>query len=496
MQASTATVIGAPATPRPRAVLAVMCAGMFLVLLDVTVVNVAVPAIGAGLHAGLPELQWTVDAYAVAIAGLLLAGGSLGDRIGHRRVLLCGFALFGLASVGCASAPSPAALIAARAVQGVGGALLLPSTMAVIADVFPERAAQSRALGIWAAISSLALPAGPLLGGVLVGQASWRLVFWINVPLVLMTVVAAARVVPPAGRRAAGRLDVGGLVALVLTLTGTVFTIIEAGRGAPVGLVVVAAVGTLGAAVAAYRFECSAPHPVLPLDLLRRPAFVSPNAVALTMSLTFNGLLFVIMLYLQDVLHRAPLRAGLYVLPLAVPLVLLAPVSGRLTARRGPRTAVALGCLVAAPGAGLLVGVRPDGATGWLVAGFGLLGCGAGLVTASVVAAAVQASPPERSGLATGVSNTARQIGTATGVAPFGAVAGPTVRVDAFVRHLHVLAILAALLWALAFVAAITGMRPADPGGSRRAGGGSADGVRCWREMLRPARLRRRRLFS
>jgi DHA2 family methylenomycin A resistance protein-like MFS transporter len=444
---------------RPRAVLAVMCVGMFLVLLDVTVVNVALPAIGAGLHAGVADLQWTVDGYAVAIAGLLLAGGSVGDRIGHRRVLLAGFVLFGAASVGCAVAPAASALVAARAVQGVGGALLLPSTMAVIADTFPDPARQARAIGTWAAVSSLALPAGPLLGGGLVTTVGWRGVYWINVPIVAVTLVAALRVVPAAPGRVGGPFDARGLAGLVAGLAATVFAIIEGGHGASPAVVAAAVAVALVAVAVAVPAERRAAAPILPPEVLRRREFRAPNLVALTMNFTFNGLLFVSMLYLQDVRGYSAIAAGAAVLPLAVPLVLLAPVSGRLTARRGPRTAVATGCLLAAPGAALLAGVAPQAGTGWLLAGFALLGCGAGLVTASVVAAAVAAVPAERTGLATGVSNTARQIGTATGVAVFGAVAGSPGQVEAFVAALRGLGIAAAVLWLGAFALAMTGVR-------------------------------------
>ena len=245
----------APERVRPARVLTVMCAGMFLVLLDVTAVNVALPSIGHGLRAGIAGLQWTVDGYAVAIASLLLAGGTVGDRLGHRRVLLAGFAAFGLASLACAMAPSVGALVAGRVAQGVGGALLLPSTMAVIADAYPDRAAQARALGTWAAVSSLALPAGPLLGGLLVGVASWRLVFWVNVPLVALTMLAAWRVVAAAAGRGAGRFDVHGLLALVLALAGFVFTIISAGRGDRIAVTAGAGLGTALALAVAWRAE-------------------------------------------------------------------------------------------------------------------------------------------------------------------------------------------------------------------------------------------------
>ena len=204
---------------RPGRVLGVLCAGMFVVLLDVTIVNVALPSIGHGLRSDVSMLQWVVDGYVVAIAGLLLAGGTIGDRIGHRRVLIAGFAIFGVASLICATAPDVGVLIGARVVQGVGGALLLPSTMAVIVEAFPDRAEQARALGAWAAISSLALPAGPLLGGVLVGWLGWRPVFWINVPLTALTIAATLWTVPDRPGNRSRELDVPGLAGFVLDRT-------------------------------------------------------------------------------------------------------------------------------------------------------------------------------------------------------------------------------------------------------------------------------------
>jgi MFS transporter, DHA2 family, methylenomycin A resistance protein len=442
----------------PRRVLAVMCVGMFLVLLDVTIVNVALPSIAAGLHGDVAALQWVVDGYAVAIAGLLLTGGTLGDRFGHRRVLFAGLTIFGIASVACGSAPTAEALIVGRVVQGIGGALLLPTTMAVIADVFPDRAEQARALGTWAAASSLALPAGPILGGVLVSAVSWRLVFWINVPVVALTLWAGGRTVPADSPRRDGRFDLAGTAGFALGLAGLVFTVIEAGRGAAPAVLLTSAAGTLVVLGLAVRTETRAEDPVLPLDLLRRRAFLSPNAVALTMNLTFNGMLFVVALYLQQLRGYSAVAAGWLVLPLAVPLVALAPVSGRLTAARGPRTAVASGCLVAAAGPPFLLGIGTHAGDGWLVAGFLILGCGAGLVTASVVAAVVRATPADRSGLATGVSNTARQTGTAAGVAIFGAVAGSPEDATRFTGAIHGLAVGSTALWLIAFAVALSGI--------------------------------------
>jgi DHA2 family methylenomycin A resistance protein-like MFS transporter len=212
------------------AILATMCVGMFLVLLDVTVVNVALPSLASGLGADPAATQWIVDAYAVAIAGLLLAGGTVGDRIGHRRVVLAGLRVFGLASAACGLATGPGMLIAARAAQGVGAALLLPGSLAVITEAFPDRAARARALGIWAGVSSLALPAGPLLGGFLVASGGWRLVFLVNVPVVVAALVAVPRLVPAGNARAERRGDTPGTVLAAVGLAAAVFTVIDAGE--------------------------------------------------------------------------------------------------------------------------------------------------------------------------------------------------------------------------------------------------------------------------
>jgi MFS family permease len=275
-------------------VLAVMCVGYFLVLLDVTALNVAVPAIGAGLRVGVTGLQWVVNGYALALAALLLVGGALGDAYGHRRVVLSGLALFGAASAGCGLAPSAGVLVAARVLQGVGAALLLPGTLAIITRAFPEPAAQARAIGVWAGVGSVALPAGPVLGGGLVAAWGWRSVFLVNVPVVLVAALLALRTVR-SDRVAGPRPDLGGLVRAVL-------------------------------------------------GLLRRPAFAVANAVAAAMNFGSLGLLFLLTLFLQTVQQRSAPAAGGAVLPLFLPLVVLAPLAGRATAvgtaaddARGPR---------------------------------------------------------------------------------------------------------------------------------------------------------------
>lgn len=283
-------------------------------------------------------------------------------------------------------------------------------------------------------------------------------------PLTALTIAATLWTTPDrrGGRR--GQLDMVGLIGFVAGLGGLVFTVISVGHHADRPVIIVSAVVTVTALATALRSAARSAHPVLPLDLLRRKDFLSPNAVALTMMI-FNGMLFVSTLYLQDVLGYSPLAAGLSVLPLAVPLIVLAPVSGRITAHRGPRTAIMLGCAIAVAGSLALTAVDATGGIGWLLAGFALLGCGAGLVTTSAVAAVVRATPPDRAGLATGTSNTARQIGTASGVAVFGAVACAPNGAH-FVGGIHLLAVAAAVAWAVAMALAWYGVsgRPRESG--------------------------------
>lgn len=448
---------------RPGLVLAVMCVGMFLVLLDVTVINVALPSIRADLRADVAGTQWVVDGYAVAIASLLLAGGTLGDRAGHGRIVMAGLTVFGLASAACGWAPVSGALIAARAVQGLGAALLLPGSLAVITEAFPARAEQARALGVWAAVSSLALPAGPLLGGLLVSTAGWRTVFWINLPVVVVALVMVPRLVRLGAGPGGRPLDPASLVTAVVALSTLVFAVTEAGEHGVNRTVL----GAAGAAVLAIAVFCwssrRAKCPMIPPELWRRRAFSSANAVALLMNLTANGFLFVTTLYLQDVRGLSPLLAGLSLLPVFVPLAALGPVAGRLTARYGPQRPIMAGIVLGAAGAAMMLLVSAGGSYLVLVPALLVLGAGLGLMTASVVAAAVRSVPADRSGLASGVNNAARQTGTALGVAVFGAVAGSTVAPEMFVAGIHRLAIVAVALWLLALILTVGGVGQVTP---------------------------------
>ncbi|MGW7538722.1 MFS transporter [Amycolatopsis sp. NPDC054798] len=420
------------------AILFTMCAGMFLVQLDVTVVNVALPTLGSELHADVPQLQWVVAGYSVVLAALLLTGGALGDVLGHRGVVLAGLVVFGAASAACGLARSAGWLVAARAVQGVGAALLLPGTMAVLTGTFPGRAERARALGVWAGISALALPAGPLLGGILVQAAGWRPVFWLNVPIVAAAAVATRRLVPPDVRKP-GRVDVPGAAAAALALGAGVYAVIAKTPWA--GWLAAAA------AVAFVVVEKRSAEPMLPLSLLRSRQTAGANLVSAAMNFAGLGSVLVFTLYLQDILGAGPIAAGVAMLPMFVPLVLLGPVTGRLTAKFGPRPQILAGLLLGAAAMLNLLRIGPGTGYGTLLPTLLVLSVGMGLLTAAVVTAAVADAPGERAGIAGGINNAARQAGGALGVAVFGAVAGEPAAHASFVHGLHLLGFASAGLW-------------------------------------------------
>ncbi|WP_410570140.1 MFS transporter [Amycolatopsis sp. cmx-4-61] len=417
-----------------------MCAGMFLVQLDVTVVNVALPAIGADLHGGLAAQQWVVDGYSVTLAAFLLTGGALGDVQGHRRVVLTGFALFGTASAVCGLAATAPLLVVARAVQGLGAALLLPGTLAVITNAHPERAQRARALGIWAGISALALAAGPVLGGAVVSTVGWRPVFWLNVPVVLAAAFATRRVVPRGERVPGRRIDVAGVATAAPALGAGVYAVIA--RSVPAAVVAVVALAAF------LVLERRSPEPMLPLDIARRT--LPATFVSAAMNFVGIGTILVLTLYLQGVRHASAFEAGLEVLPLFGPLSVLAPVAGRLVARFGPRPLMVAGLALGA--LGMLNLVLLDGNSGYpaLLPTLLGLGVGMGLLTTAVVTAAVSDIPAGRAGVAGGINNTARQAGGALGVAVLGAVSG---------SGLPAVGVIAAALWLVAIGVTLAGVR-------------------------------------
>ncbi|HWG93696.1 MAG TPA: MFS transporter [Mycobacteriales bacterium] len=395
----------------------------FTATLDNTVVAVAVVDLQRDLAVGVSELQGVVTAYTVALAALLLTGGTLADVAGRRRVLAAGLVVFSGASAGCATAGSAGALVGWRAVQGAGAALVLPGALAVLAAAYPERAARARAVGLWAATGAAALVLGPVVGGLLVARYGWPSVFWVNLPLcaavLLVLLVAPAGDPPERGRR----LDPLGQLLAAAGLAAGTFAVVLAGRdglGAPVVATGAAAVAAL---VAFGVVERRVRDPLLPPALLRDRRLSGALTGAFAASLAVFVLLVFLSLFLQLVQQRDPLPTALRLLPLTAGLVLVAPLAGRWAAARGPRTPAVAGLVVAAGALGALaLLLSPDLGDAALAAALGVAGAGLGLATAPVVTASMDAVEGSRSGLAAAAVNVARELGGVVAVAGLGAL--------------------------------------------------------------------------
>jgi len=411
---------------RRQLVLAICCASITVVVMDISVVNVALPAMRTDLHTTVAGLQWTVDAYTLVLAGFLVLAGSTADRVGRRRSFQVGLLAFGVGSALCALAPGPGWLIAARAVQAVGGTMLNPVAMAIVVTTFPDRVERARAIGVFGSVSGLALGLGPILGGALVDGLGWRSIFWVNVPIVAAAAICAGLFVPESRATRARRFDPVGQVLVVLVLGSLVYAIIESGRlgwTSPVilGLLTVAGLGVLGI----LGYERRRRDPLLELRLFRSVPFSSAIVMALCALCGFGAFLFVTALYLQEVRGLSALTAGLSLLPVGVLIVVLSPVAGRLVGTSGPRLplAVAGSALALGGAASLLLG--PTAPLPALLAVFLLFGVALGTVNPPVTNTAVAGMPPSMAGVAASLASVGRQTGTSLGVAISGAVVAP-----------------------------------------------------------------------
>jgi DHA2 family methylenomycin A resistance protein-like MFS transporter len=402
--------------------LVAICVGYFMVILDTMVVNVALPALSRSLHTTTTGLEWVVDAYSLVFAALLLSAGALADRRGAKSVFEAGLAVFAAASLGCGLAPSTGVLIAARAVQGLGAALAVPASLALLQVAYPEVGARRRAFGIWGGVAGIAAGAGPVLGGAFVSGLGWRSVFFLNVPIGTAGVALADKVLPSPARRPHGA-DPTGQTAGVLALAGLTFALIEAGTlgwGAP------AVLGGFATFVAAgFTFvvvEQRGDVPMLPLGLFSSATFSAATAVGLLINLGFYGELFVMSLYLQALRGLSPLAAGLVLLPEAAMAVVGSTVSGRVMARVGPRPPMLVGLLVGAAGLAGLIAVGAHTGYPMLVVPLMAAGLGMSFTMPAATAAVMEAAPAERGGLASGTLNAARQVGGVIGVALLGSL--------------------------------------------------------------------------
>ena len=415
--------------PRARAargrtvVLWTCCLSVFVAGLDATVVNVALPSVQQALHASVSGLQWAIDAYTLVIACLLMFSGSLADKFGRRRVFQAGLGLFSLGSLLCSLSPSLGFLVTFRAMQAVGGSMLNPVAMSIIATTFTGKAERARAVGVWGAVAGLSMASGPVLGGLLVSGLGWRSIFWVNVPIGALAIVLTQKFVPESKAAHGKRFDPFGqlfVVTFLGPLTGAVIEGPRHGWGSPliIALFAVAAASLAGLlAVERRRLE-----PLVELRFFRSPAFSGAAVICLVALMTLGGFLFLNTLYLQDVRGYSPLHAGLLTIPMAASMAMFSTVSGRLVAARGPRPALTLAGLLLAAGTGLMVAA--DGGTGawYLVIAYIVYGAGAGLVNTPVTSTALSGLPRDQAGVAGAIASTCRQTGAAIGVAVSGAI--------------------------------------------------------------------------
>jgi len=408
---------------RAGLILAVCCLSLLITALDTTAVNVALPAVGHDLHASVSGLQWTVDGYTLVVAAFMMLAGSTADRIGRRRVFQAGLTLFTVGSLACSLAPTLGWLIVFRVTQGLGASMLNPVALSIITHAFPDPRERARAIGLWGTTVGLSLAAGPVVGGLLVASAGWRSIFWINIPIGLAALVLTAVFVPESRAATARRPDPVGQLLVVTILTSLIFAIIEGSRQGYDSTPIIALFALSAAALVALPgYERRREQPLVDPVFFRSVPFTGSFVAAVTAFLVLSGFLFLNTLYLQDVRGYSALHAGLLTMPLAAGTAIASPLSGRLTALRGPRPPlVAAGLLIAAATLTLTT-LTP--ATPWavLLVAYVLLGIGFGLVNAPITSTAVAGMPRAQAGVSAAITTTGRQVGNNLGVAVLGAI--------------------------------------------------------------------------
>ena len=403
--------------------LGAMCFALFMIMLDNTVVNVALPSIQDDLGASLSGLEWTVNAYTLTFAVLLVTGGRLGDIFGRRRMFLFGVVVFALSSAAIGLAPSQGALVAGRAIQGVGAAFMMPATLSIITVTFPPEE-RGKAIGTWAGVSALALAIGPVVGGALAEYVSWRAIFFLNLPVaagaVAVTLFATRESRDETTRHS---IDWPGIAALSVGLAALVLALVEGnawGWGSPeiVALLVAAAAGLVGFALLEPRVR----EPMVEFSLFRSRTFLGANAVAFIVTFAMLAIFFFVALYMQNMLGYSPVEAGVRFLPTTLMIVVIAPIAGRLTDRVGPRPLMVTGLTLTT--IALLIQTQIDVGTGYglLLPSFVIMGIGMALVMSPMSTAAMNAVVSQKAGVASGILSMSRMVGGTFGVALFGAL--------------------------------------------------------------------------
>ncbi|MBR8641564.1 MFS transporter [Streptomyces tuirus] len=406
---------------RRMLVLAICCMSLLIVSLDNTVLNVALPSMQQDLHASTSGLQWTIDAYTLVLASLLMLAGSTADRIGRKRVFMAGLVVFTIGSVLCSLAPNLEALVAFRMVQAVGGSMLNPVAMSIITNTFTDPRERARAIGVWGAVVGISMAAGPLVGGLLVESVGWRSIFWINLPVGLAALLLTLRFVPESRADRARRPDPVGQLLVIALFGSLTYAIIEAPTTALTSTAPFAALA-LAALVGLLLYEPRRTEPLIDLRFFRSAPFSGATVIAISAFAALGGFLFLSTLYLQNVRGLTALEAGLWMLPMAAPTFLCAPLSGRLVGTRGPRVPLLIAGLAMTTSGVLFAAFEAETSNVTLFAGYVLFGIGFGFVNAPITNTAVSGMPRAQAGVAAAVASTSRQLGQTLGVAVVGAV--------------------------------------------------------------------------
>ncbi len=402
-------------------ILAICCMSLFIVGLDLTVVNVALPSIQHQLHASVSGLQWIVAAYALVLASLLMLSGSTADRVGRRRTFQVGLALFTLGSLLCSLAPNLEALVAFRMLQAIGGSMLNPVAMSIITNTFTEPSERARAIGVWGGVVGLSMALGPVAGGLLVSSVGWRSIFWINIPIGLTAIVLTALFVPESKAPVPRRFDPVGQLLVMVTLATLVYAIIEGpGRGWSSPRILGCFAASVIAAAAFAIYESRRREPLLDVRFFRSAPFSGATMIAVAAFAGLGGFLLLSTLYLQDVRGFSALHAGLYLLPMAAMTAIFAPMSGRIVAARGPRLPLVIASIAITVSAVTLTRLGASTSALSLVVSFLIFGLGFGLINAPITNTAVSGMPRAQAGVAAAVASTSRSVGSSLGVAVIG----------------------------------------------------------------------------
>jgi len=423
---------------RRALMLAVCCMSLFMVGLDNTIVNVGLPAIGKTLHAGVSGLQWTVASYTIVLAGLLMFSGALADRIGRRTIFQVGLSLFTLGSWMCSLAPTLGWLIAFRVLQGIGGSMLNPAALGIITNTFTGKAERARAIGVWDGVFGLSMALGPVLGGILVGTAGWRGIFWANIPVGLTAICLTALFVPDSRAPRTRRPDPAGQGLLIIMLAALAYAIIE---GPAMGWTSPQITGFFALAVAALSillaYEPRRTDPMVDLRFFRSIPFAGANLTAVCAIASMAGFLFLSTLYLQDVRGMTALHAGLTLMPMPIVMALCAPLAGRMLARRGPRLPLVIAgaaLTIASAALSRLTGTTP---AWYLIATYALFGIGTGMVSSPITNGVMSGVPKSQAGMASGLNSSSRMLGQSLGVAVVGSVLAASMRGTVRTSFIH-----------------------------------------------------------